>query len=72
MNTRQQEKDRLVKYTERLNKYRIIVKISIGEDNLDSFVGTTEEFKKLDKVDDAEEIIKMKKKNFKHDQRWFS
>ena len=40
------------------------MKSLIGEKFLDSFVETTREFRKLDEVDDAEEIIKMKKNAF--------
>ena len=40
------------------------MKISIGENVLDSFVDTTKEFKKLDEVEDADEINNMKKNAF--------
>ena len=42
------------------------VKISIGEEFLDIFFETTKGFKKLDEVNDAEEIIKTKKMNLKY------
>ena len=40
------------------------MKSSIRQTFFDVFVKTTEEFKKLDEVDDADEIIKMKKDAF--------
>ena len=63
-NTRQQEKYVLVKYTERLKQENRILKSSTGEDFLGNFVKTTKEFKKLDEVNDTDEIIEMKKNAF--------
>ena len=40
------------------------MKSLIGENFLDGFFETAKEFKKLDEVDDAEEIIKTKKISF--------
>ena len=64
MNTMQQEKEGVVEYTQRFKQENSIVKSSIGEKNLDSFVETIKEFKKLDKVEDLDEIINMKKNEF--------
>ena len=55
---------------ERFKQEKITVKISIGENVLDSFVDTTKEFKKLDEVEDADEINNMKKMHLNHGQRW--
>ena len=44
----------------------------IGETNLDSFVKTTNKFKKYDEADDVEGGIKMKIIHLKHGQRWLS
>ena len=41
MNTRQQEREKLVDYTERFKQEKSIVKIIIGEKNWGSFVDTT-------------------------------
>ena len=49
---------------ERFKQQKIIVKSLIGENFLDIFIETTKEFKKLDEVDDAEEIINTKKNAF--------
>ena len=57
---------------ERFKQENSTVKSSIGENFLDIFIETTKEFKKLDEVYDAEEIIKTKKMHFKHGRRWFS
>ena len=61
MDTRQQEKEVFAEYMGRFKQEMIIVKSSIGQNVLDSSVKTTKKFKKLDEVDDSEEIIKMKK-----------
>ena len=50
----------------------IIVKSLTGENFLDSFVETTKEFKKLDEVNDSEDITKTKKMHLKHGRRCFS
>ena len=47
MNTRQQEKDGLVEYVERFKQEKSIVKISIGENVLGSFVKRTKELKNM-------------------------
>ena len=64
MNTRQQEKKGLVEYAERFKQEKSIVKSSIGEIVLDSFVETIKEFKKLDEVGDVYKIINIKKNEF--------
>ena len=64
MNTRHQEKEVLVEYMEMFEQEQSIAKISIGENSLDGFVETTKEFKKPNEVDDAVEIIKIKKNAF--------
>ena len=64
MNTRQQEKQRSVKYMDSFKQENIIVKTYIVENLLGYFVETTKGFKKLDEENDAEEIIKMKKNAF--------
>ena len=51
----------MVNHMERFKQENSIVKSSMGENILGSFFKTTKEFKKLDEVDDAYEIIKMKK-----------
>ena len=57
MNTSKQEKRGLVEYTERLKQENSILKSSTGEEFLGNFVKTTKEFKKLDEVNDTDEII---------------
>ena len=42
----------MVEYTERFKKENSIMKFSIGETKWGSFFQTTEEFKKLDEVND--------------------
>ena len=64
MNTRQQKKEILVTYTKRFKQQKSIIKSQIGEYFLDGIVKKTKKFKKLDEVDDAEEIIEMKKNEF--------
>ena len=49
---------------ERFKQEKITVKILIREICLDSFVNTTKEFKKLDELENADEIINTKKNEF--------
>ena len=63
-NDGQQEKQGLVEYMEKFKQEKSIIKSSIGENIWDSFVKTTKEFKKLDEVEDSDEIISMKKNAF--------
>ena len=49
---------------EKFKQENSIIKSSIEENIWDSFVKTTKEFKKLDEVEDSDEIISMKKNAF--------
>ena len=51
-------------YIEKFKQENIIVKSSTEETNWDSFVKSNKEFRGLDKVDDADEIIHMNKNAF--------
>ena len=64
MNTKKQKKEGLGQYTEGFKEQKSIIKISIGEKVLVSFVETKKEFKKLNEVNDAEERIKTEKNEF--------
>ena len=54
INTGKQGKEGLLYYMERFKQDNKIVKSLIGEGKLGGFIETTNEFKKLDEVDDAE------------------
>ena len=65
MSTRQQGKEGFVDYVYRFKQERSIMKSVIGSKQLNSLLETTKVIKKLDELDDAEEINKMKKSAFK-------
>ena len=48
---------------DRFKQEKIIMKISIGEKVLGSFVGTLKEFKIINELDDAGQTTEMREKN---------